>query len=296
LPLDDRKILVVGATGFLGQPVVWSLDHFGFPIRIFSRNRDKAVEIFGKHFDIAAGDIHDDDSLRRALDGCYGVHINLKGGPKPEDFNRIEHQGTARIVEAALRQGVKRITYLSGASLSRDRLWFPPTRAKYNAEQTIIKSGLEYGIFRATWFMESLPLFVKGKQAIIIGKQPEKIHWLAAEDYARMVAMAYMIEEPLKETFIVWGPDEYTFREALQILVQHLDNEIKVTNVPIWVLKLIATVTFTKQFREALPLMQYFEKNGELGDPEKTDNLLGHPQITLKDWFQSYKEQIKPSE
>ena len=95
MPVDDKLILVVGATGFLGQPVVQALDYFGFPIRLLSRDPEKASKIFGKHHDIVKGDIADYESLKAAVEGCYGVHINLKGGPKKRDFDRIEHRGTA---------------------------------------------------------------------------------------------------------------------------------------------------------------------------------------------------------
>ena len=290
MPLDNRKILVVGGTGFLGRPVAQMLDFFGFPIRIFTHSPVKAEEIFGKHFDIAAGDIADSGSLEEAMEGCYGVHINLSGGPKPKDYERIEHLGTKAIVEAAKKQNIKRITYLSGASLSEDRLWFAPTRAKYLAEQEIIKSGLEYAIFRATWFMESLPLFVRDGKAIVMGKQPEKIHWIAAEDYARMVCRTYMMEEPIKKTFRVFGPEKYTFAGAFELYRKVIDPEIKIIHTPISVLRLMAFFQANAKLKDILSLMKYFQKHGEIGDPIDTDETFGHPSITLEKWLASYKD------
>ena len=288
--LDDRLILIVGATGFLGQPVVYMLDHFGFPLRLLSRDPDKAAKIFGSQFDIVKGDIADHESLEKAAEGCYGVHINLKGGPRPKDFDRIEHRGTAASVKAAVKQGVTRITYLSGASVARDRLWFAPVKAKYNAEQAIIKSGLEYAIFRATWFMESLPLFVRDNQATVMGRQPQGIHWLAAEDYARMVAGAYLSDGPLNNIFSTWGPEEYTFNKALEIFCSINYPNVKVHNVPLGVLRFFAAITFSRPLKEVLPLMKYFEKYGETGDPTSTDELLGASQITLEEWCRRYKQ------
>jgi len=293
MALDDRLILIAGATGFLGQPVVGMLDHFGFPLRLLSRNPDKAAKIFGKQFDIVKGDIADYESLEKAAEGCYGVHINLKGGPRPKDFDRIEHQGTAAIVKAAGKRGVTRITYLSGASVARDRLWFAPTKAKYNAEQAIIQGGLEYAIFRATWFMESLPLFVRDNQATVMGKQPHGIHWLAAEDYARMVAGAYLSDEPLNNIFSAWGPEEYTFNKALEMFCSINYPNVKVNNVPLGVLRFFAAITFSRPLKEVLPLMKYFEKYGELGDPTLTDEILGAPRITLETWSKRFKAKSK---
>lgn len=293
MALDDRRILVVGGTGLLGQPVVHMLDHFGFPVRILTHKPEKTRKIYSDHFDIAQGDIKDYDSLLKALDDCYGVHINLKGGPGPRDFERIEYRGTAQVVRAARERGLKRITYLSGASLSKDRLWFAPTKAKYMAEEAIRESGLEYAIFRATWFMESLPFFVKGKQATIMGKQKQKIHWVAAEDYAKMVASAMMLDDNLNHTLVVFGPDEYTFKEALEIYASIIDPEIKVSNVPIGILKFFAAITFSRQLKHILPLMKYFEDNGEIGDPAETDEILGSPGTTLEKWCKCFKEKLQ---
>jgi uncharacterized protein YbjT (DUF2867 family) len=293
MPFDNRQILIVGATGLLGRPVVHMLDHFGLPVRIMTRSTENAERIFGRHFDIVQANIEDYDSLLDAANECFGVHINLKGGPKSADFDRIEHQGTARIVKAARQRGVKRITYLSGASVSKEHTWFKPIKAKYDAEQAIRESGLEYIIFRATWFMESLPYFVKGKQATVIGKQPHKFHWLAAEDYARMVAGAMMLNDELKHTLTLFGPEDFTFEEALKLYAKIIDPEIRVASVPIGILKFTAAITFSRKLKGLLPLMKYFEDNGELGDPAEADALLGQPGTTLENWYKSLKEKLQ---
>ena len=62
--------------------------------------------------------------------------------------------------------------------------------------KTAIKAcGIPYTIFRATWFMESFPLFIQNKRIVVVGKQTVPLHWLAAKDYARMVAKAYQTPE-----------------------------------------------------------------------------------------------------
>lgn len=272
----------------LGQPVAQSLMKFGLMVRVFSRSEQKAKELFGDDYEIASGDISDIDSLRNALKDCYGVHINLKGGPKPKDYDRIEHKGTAAIVKAASEVGVKRITYLSGATVSKEQCWFAGTKAKYNAEQAIMRSGLDYTIFRATWFMESLPLFIRGNQASVMGKQPHKLHWLAAEDYARMVSKAYLFDEAANKIFYTFGPETYTMKEALEVFCRIINPDIKVTMVPLGVLSFFAKITFSKQLKEVLPLMRYFEKTGEQGDPFPTDEIFGAPQITLEQWSKDF--------
>src|SRR3990172_12320798 len=103
-------ILVVGATGMLGEPVARQLEKDRYAVRILARNPDKAKAKLGDSFEFVKGDIEDSSSLEKALEGCFGVHINLRGGPKSEDFDRIEHQGTVNIAKVSAKLGVQRIT------------------------------------------------------------------------------------------------------------------------------------------------------------------------------------------
>jgi uncharacterized protein YbjT (DUF2867 family) len=290
MELFNKRILVVGATGMFGQPVARSLRRFRFTVRVFSRSEDKARKMFDDDFEFACGDISDIDSLKDALKDCYGVHINLKGGPRPEDYDRIEHKGTSTILKAASELGIKRITYLSGATVSKEQCWFAGTRAKYDAEQAIIRGGLNYTIFRATWFMESLPLFVRGNQASVMGKQLHKLHWLAADDLAKMVSKTYLLDEAVNKIFYVFGPEAYTMKEALEIFCGIINPKIKVTTVPLNVLSFFAKITFSKQLKDVLPMMRYFEKVGESGDPSQTDEILGEPQVTLEQWSKAFRK------
>lgn len=177
-----QTILVVGATGMLGEPVARQLHEDGYIVRVLSRNLEKARAKLGNSFEFFKGDVEGHSSLQKALDGCYGVHINLRGGPKTKDFDRIEHRGTSNVAKVSAKMGVQHLTYLSGAAVFEENSWFPSVKAKLQAEAAIRESGVSYSIFCATHFMESLPLSIRGNRASVIGKQPHRLHWLAARD------------------------------------------------------------------------------------------------------------------
>lgn len=279
-----QTILVVGATGMLGGPVARQLQKDGYIVRVLAQNPIEAKKKFGESFDIIKGDVEDVSSLEKALNGCFGVHINLRGGPKAESFYRIEYRGTANIAMVSAKMGVQRLTYLSSAAVFKENTWFPSVGAKLQAETAIKGSGVPYTIFCPTHFMESLPLSIRGKRASVIGKQPHRLHWIAASDYAKMVSNAFRLSEAANKRFFIYGPESLTMREALVKYCSIVHPEIKVSSTPIWLLSLIGKVSFNAELQFIAELMKFFEKTSEGGDPAEANTLLGTPTTTLEQW------------
>ena len=133
--------------------------------------------------------------------------------------------------------------------------------------------------------MESLPRFVRGKRAIVIGRQPQRLRWVAAGDYARMVSRAYRRPEAANKTFCVFGPERFTNPEALAIYCALVRPGVKVTFVPIWLMRLIGRLTFDVEARQAARWMSFYERVGDdYGDPAEANALLGAPTTTLRQW------------
>ncbi|MBA3468907.1 MAG: NAD(P)H-binding protein [Herpetosiphonaceae bacterium] len=281
---DVRRVLVVGATGMLGAPVARRLKAEGFAVRILSRSPAKAAQMFGSGFEIQAGDVEDPASLGPALEGCAGVHINLSGGPSAADYERIEHQGTKNIIAAASQAQVEQITYLSAYTIQPKNLHPGASAAKWGAEQALRASGIPSVIFRATWFMESLPLFVQGNRALLLGKQPHPLHWLAAADYARMVARSYRIPAASTRALYIYGPQPMTMGQALAQYIRTLPSPIPITRMPIWLMDWLGRLTFNPAWRSVAELMAYHNLIGEEGVPDEANALLGAPTTTLEQW------------
>ncbi len=275
-----KRILIIGATGLLGKPVAIRLRDKGFIVRLMVRNAAKAERIFDKDFETVEGDVKSLESLGKAMSDCYGVHINLSG--------ETEQTGTENAAAAASELKLQRITYISGTSVAEENIWVPLIRRKYFAEKAIRNSGINYCIFCPTWFMEILPRYVRGNRAFVFGKQPNPYHLLAADDYARMAAASYEIENLINKRFIIHGPEGILFHKALEKYCHYFLPDInKVSNMPYWLAAIIATVKGKKQMKDASELMSAFEKIGELGDPSEANNILGAPKIKLDDWLRT---------
>jgi uncharacterized protein YbjT (DUF2867 family) len=283
-----ETILVVGATGMLGEPVARRLAEEGHKVRVMSRNLAKAKSMFyGEGFEAVEGDVEDQESLRKAMTGCTGVHLNLAGHDGDCDLERRGAQVASKV--ASEIEGMKRITIITGATTCEENDWFPGTKAKLEAEKAIKASGVPYTIFRCTMFMESLPKWVQGKTAHIMGEQHTLWHWVAAKDYADMVAMAYCFEEAANKTFYVYGPEKLTMEQALKIYIPACAPNAKISHVSFWSMKLPHKAHLRK---DILPWMRYFNKVRELGgevDIAEANGVLGAPVVTVEAWCEAQR-------
>jgi len=261
----------------LARPVARNLKDAGFIVRMFSRSVSEKEESEG--FEISRGDFFNPADLERAMKDCRFVHTNLA---------KVDEGAAMRlIVEAAKRAGIETISCISGASVCEENRWFYGTEYKYQAEQTVIKSGIPYMIFRPSWFFESLELMIRGGKATMIGKQPQPYRWVAVDDYARMVATAYGKPEARNQIFYVLGPEYHTMRDLLVKYIREVHPEIKkVSDVPLWMMKLIGMISGKKEIKGVADLFSYFEKAREQGDPAFTDAMLGKPEITFEKWME----------
>lgn len=282
----STHILVIGATGMLGRPVAERLQAEGFAVRALVRSPERARDLLPAGIELVQGDVTQPATLARALDGCSGVHINLKGGPSAADYERIEHQGTRAVAAAARAAGVRQLTYLSSYTIGPHSATSPESRAKWRAEQAIRESGVPFTIFRATWFMESLPLFVRGRFALLIGRQPHPLHWLAATDYARMVARSYQNPAAPGRELYLYGPEALTMREALQRYRELVAPRLTILTLPLWLTYAIGRLSGSAELQSLTSLMAYYDQHGESGDPAEAQRICGAPTTTLAEWCQ----------
>ena len=120
----------------------------------------------------------------------------------------------------------------------------------------------------------------------LIGKQAMPMHWFAADDLGRMVAAAYCTEAAADKRLYVHGPEAIPMKAALERAAAVLRPEVtSVSVMPIWLARLIATLTRNAEMQYGVTLMAYFDKVGELGDPSEANRLLGAPSTTLDEWL-----------
>ena len=275
-----KRILILGGTGLLGKPTARQMNADDFQVRIMARNVEKAKSAFSVGFEIVPGDVTDLISLEKAMTDCYGVHISV-GGP-------VDQVSAENVAALAPKLSLKWITYISGATVAEENRWFTMVAQKLAAEKAIQKSGMPYTIFCPTWPMEQLTRFARGGKPSLIGKQPLPVHFFAAKDLARMISKAYQLEEAKDKRFYVYGPEAMTMKTALGRYCTKFHPEVdKISVMPIWLAKLMGTLTGNEMLKFASGLMSYFDKTAEVGDPSETNRILGAPGTTLEAWMES---------
>lgn len=266
----------------LGEPVARRLRADGYRVRVATRDPAARQRRFGGDYELVETRLSDESSVAAAMTGCYGVHISLPTG--------VELESTQSISRLAPEQGVGRLTYISGPTVSEEARRYRLGDIKYRCEQAVRGSGLPYTIFRCTMFNETLPIFVKGDRVLDIGPLRNKWHWLAAEDYARMVSRSYGVDEAEGKTLVVRGPEALTIGEALEKYVAEYHPEVtRTSTTPTWVFRVLGLIKRSPELTAVADMFHYFKEAGEVGDPSEANSLLGAPETTVDEWLETRK-------
>ena len=114
------RILITGATGFIGGRLARLLREQGEDVRCLVRNAhgDQARALADEGFEVYVGDVLRPDTLTGVGDGIdvayYLVHSMGRGGSGGADFAERERQAAAGFARTAKQEGVGRVIYLGG--------------------------------------------------------------------------------------------------------------------------------------------------------------------------------------
>ena len=122
MPIETSgRVLVTGATGFLGHSLVAALAAAGYTVRALVRENSDTRQLRDLGVELCVGDVRDAASVNAAVEACdYVVHaaglFRLWGDVR--DFERTNVEGTAYVLEAALRHAVKKLVHISTVAVA----------------------------------------------------------------------------------------------------------------------------------------------------------------------------------
>lgn len=115
-----EKVLVTGATGFLGKYVVEELSQHGYQVRAFGRNRKVGQSLENSSVAFFQGDLIQAKGLTQA---CQGMDMVVHAGALStvwgpwEDFYQTNVLGTKYVLDACREAGIQRLVYVSSPSI-----------------------------------------------------------------------------------------------------------------------------------------------------------------------------------
>jgi len=233
-------VLVTGANGFLGRHVVAALQAQGKAVRGLVRSLDEANGLEG--VELVEGDVTQPETLAPAVAGADSViHLVAILQGRPEQFDRVIGDGTRNVVEAAREAALRRFVYVSALGTNeRTRDTVPYFRGKWNAEQAVLSSGLEYVILRPSSVFAAdggaLPLFARLARRApvtpIVGGGTQRIQPIWIDDLTAFVTRS--VDEPaaVNRTFDLGGPDQVEWNEFWPRLKQALGVRRPSLHVP----------------------------------------------------------------
>jgi uncharacterized protein YbjT (DUF2867 family) len=253
------SILVAGATGFVGGAIVQRLRQKGLPVAALVRGGEAhpaAEKIRGVGAEIVEGDLTDAGACVRACQGRDVVISTATSMPTgaSDGLRRVDHEGSLALIDAAVRNGVKRFVYLSFSGNIRQAS--PLETAKRASENQLLASEMTAVILRPSYFMEvwlspALGFDPPGGSVRIYGSGEGRVSYVSGNDVADFAAAAAVRNYTEKNTILeIGGPEPLSQLAAVRVFEEALGKALVLQHVP--------TSAIEAQRQSADPLQKTF--------------------------------------
>jgi uncharacterized protein YbjT (DUF2867 family) len=165
-------VLVAGATGKTGAPLMKILQAEGYAVRALVRDRAKSGDL-GADVEVVEGDVTKPETLAAATKGAdYVVStIGASSAQPPNNPENVDYGGVANLAKAAKAAGAKHVVLMSSIGAGDENPATPLNRMfgmvllwKGKGEQALRDSGVPYTIVRPGGLVDCEP----GKEALLI--------------------------------------------------------------------------------------------------------------------------------
>ena len=268
------KVVVTGATGFVGPSVANAIVDAGHEVRVLERKAGSWSKARIRCQEAVQGDMTDPEGLKRAVtDREVVVHLVAIRQGRKEEFQRVMIQGTRSLIEAAAEAGVRRFVLMSALGASEEtKDLVPYYNAKWTQEQDVRASGLEHVVFRPSFIFSGeggiLPTFRKLARVApvtpIMGEGTQKIQPIWIDDLAAYFAAGVDEPEAANRLFELGGPDQVSWNEFWERLKTALGVRRPSVHMPMAFMRLNALVT--ERLPGNIPLTRDLLKMLEAGD------------------------------
>ena len=323
-----KKVLVTGATGFLGKYVVKELVEHGYQVRAFGRNSKVGRSLENSSVSFFQGDLTKaEDVLEAFKEMDMVVHagaLSTVWGPW-EDFYQANVLGTKYVLEACRQTGIQRLVYVSSPSIyaaPKDQLAIKESDApEENNLNNYIRSKLaSEKLFKDYPDVPSIILRPRGLFGIgdtsilprvinlsqklgipLIGDGGQLMDMTCVENVALAIRLALEAPEAKGEVYNITNGEPRAFRDLLEESLTGLDYPIKYRKIPASLLSGIASSlefiykTLSLKGEPALTRYTYYLlRYSQTLDISKAERELGyHPKISISEGIEQYVQDYR---
>jgi uncharacterized protein YbjT (DUF2867 family) len=226
--MDDRPVLIVGATGYVGGRLARKLMENRCNFRALGRSLEKLSSrpwAASPGVSLVKGDVGDYPSLIQAMTGCRAAYYLVHSmGPGQKNYAEIDRNAAANMARAAAECGLERIIYLGGLGDARDESLSEHLRSRLEVATVLREGPVPVTFFRAAVILGS------GSASFeIIRSLTERLpvmitpRWVRTE--CQPIAISNVVEylaaclgkpETTGQTYEIGGPDILTYGELFQ--------------------------------------------------------------------------------
>jgi len=254
----SKTVLITGGSGFLGCHLARQLLKDGYTVTLYDIADLDAKDLIGKVLYIK-GDIRNKENITKALKGNqYVVHAAaaLPIQQSKEHIFSTNVDGTKNVLEAAHKQGVKRLVFISTTAVYGVPKHLPEKEdapldpigyygqskiAGENLCKQYMKKGLEINIIRPKTFVgpERLGVFelwyeaiYTGKRVFLLGNGDNPYQLLAVSDVVTAIIKA--LESKTKNEIFNIGASEFvSWRKDIQFVIDYAKSRSRITALPV---------------------------------------------------------------
>jgi uncharacterized protein YbjT (DUF2867 family) len=246
--METSTILVVGASGFLGNEICRQLRAKNMPVKAMVRattDPAKIEQLTKLGVQVFQGDILNRETLYKAMQGVKTVISTVSSMPfsyKPgeNDIQRVDEDGMINLIDACKSTEVNHFIY---TSFSKNiNLDFPLRNAKRKIEKYLQRSGLTYTILRPSYFMEVWFSAATGFDALkgivnICGTGTNPVAYISIKDVAKFAVESISNPSSNNTTLELGGPQNISPLDAVKIFEDALHHKIEVQHIPMEMLQ-----------------------------------------------------------
>jgi uncharacterized protein YbjT (DUF2867 family) len=197
---NGERVLLTGATGYVGGRLLSALEREGVPVRCLARRPEYLAPRVGPSTEVVRGDVLDPPSLGPALEGTETAYYLVHSMGSQGSFEEADRHAAEAFGQAARAAGVKRIIYLGG--LGRGARLSPHLSSRQEVGRILADSGVPTVELRASIIIGSGSLSFELIRALV-----QKLPVMVAPRWVRLPAQPIAIEDILGYLLEARRPD-----------------------------------------------------------------------------------------